>query len=157
MQLSPTIPKASHRADPQGRCLNATRGFSLVEVLVAILVLGIALVGLTQGITLAVSSSKESELQTAAALLAAGQIESLRAENDLTDGQTQGDGGEGIELYQWQQTITSTSIPGLHEVVVVVENSRTGQAIYELHTLLFQPPEDSTPQGRSGSRRRPLE
>lgn len=157
MQSASPISETSRRLDPQARGFNEIRGFSLVEVLVAILILGVALVGLTQGITLAVNSSKESEMQTAAALLASGQIESLRAENDLTDGQTQGDGGEGLESYQWQQTITSTSISGLHEVVVVVENSRTGQAIYELRTLLFQPPEDSTPQNRSGSRRRPLE
>ena len=59
--------------------MNHNAGFSLVEVMVAILILGIALVGLTQGITTALSSSKESELQTVAALFAAGQIETLRA------------------------------------------------------------------------------
>ena len=44
-------------------------GFSLIEVMCAILILGIALVGLTQGLTTALSSSKESEQQTMAALL----------------------------------------------------------------------------------------
>ena len=54
--------------------------FSLVEVMVAIVILAIALTGLTQGITTALGSSKESELQTTAALFAAGQIELLRAQ-----------------------------------------------------------------------------
>jgi len=49
-------------------------GFSLVEVMVAVMILGVALVGLTQGITTALSSTKESELQTAAALIAAGRL-----------------------------------------------------------------------------------
>ncbi len=120
--------------------LHHNAGFSLVEVICAILILGIALVGLTMGVTTALSSSKESELQTTAALLAAGQIELLRADGFLADGTDEGDCGEGLPLYRWKQTISSTAIDGLHEVLVTVENSRTGNAIYELRTLLFAPP-----------------
>jgi prepilin-type N-terminal cleavage/methylation domain-containing protein len=142
--------------------MNATRcnsGFSLVEVMCAILILGIALAGLTQGVTTALTSSKESELQTTAALYAAGQIESLRAEGYLSDGETQGDCGEGLSLYRWTQSITSAGIDGLHQVEVVVENAKTGQSIYELQTLLFQQPVDSSGGGsrrpsESGARRR---
>jgi general secretion pathway protein I len=119
-------------------------GFSLIEVMVAILILGIALAGLTHGITTALGSSKDSELQTTAALYAQGKIESLRAEGGLKDGEVEGDCGAGLQLYRWKQTITATDIEGLHDVEVVVENSQTGQAIYELQTLLFEPPEDST-------------
>jgi prepilin-type N-terminal cleavage/methylation domain-containing protein len=89
-------------------------GFSLVEVMCAILILGIALVGLTQGLTTALSSGKEAELQTTAALIAAGRIETLRAEGFLVDGETEGEGGEGLSLYRWKESITSTSIEGLH-------------------------------------------
>ena len=70
--------------------LRRNAGFSLVEVMCAILILGISLVGLTQGITAALRSSKESELQTTAALIAAGQIETLRAEGFVIDGETEG-------------------------------------------------------------------
>ena len=122
-------------------------GFSLVEVMVAILILGIALVGLTQGITTALGSSKESELQTSAALIAAGQIETLRADGYLTDGQTDGDCGEGLSLYRWKQSITATTTAGLHEVTVVVENAKSGTAVYELKTLLFDPPSETETEG----------
>ena len=71
-------------------------GFSLVEIMCAIIILGIALVGLIQGITTAVSSSKESELQTTAALMASGKIETLRAEGYVFDGIAEGEGGEGL-------------------------------------------------------------
>ncbi|MDB6077848.1 MAG: Type secretion system protein GspI [Akkermansiaceae bacterium] len=118
-------------------------GFSLLEVMCAILILGIALVGLTLGITTALSSSKESELQTTAALLAAGQMEIIRADGTLKDGVTEGDCGDDLPLYRWKQTTTSTSIAGLHEVEVVVENSNSGKAIYELRTLLFDPADPS--------------
>lgn len=126
--------------------VNHHAGFSLVEVMIAIVILGIVLVGLTQGITTALSSSKESERQTTAALLAAGQIELLRAEGDLTDGETDGDGGADLPLYRWKQTISPTDVDGLHDVDVVVENSQTGAEIYELKTLLFEPPSASSGQ-----------
>jgi prepilin-type N-terminal cleavage/methylation domain-containing protein len=122
--------------------MNHNAGFSLVEVMVAILILGIALVGLTQGITTALASSKESELQTAAALVAAGQVELLRAGKVLADGTDNGDCGAGLALYRWRQTVSRTDIDGLHDVDVVVENSQTGAEIYELKTLLFQIPVD---------------
>jgi len=126
------------------RARRTNAGFSLIEVMVAILILGVALVGLTEGLTTALSSSKESELQTTAALFAAGQLESLRAAGGLTDGEMEGTCGQNLPLYRWKLTLTGAGIDGLHEVVMVVENSQTGQAIYELRTLLFERPEDST-------------
>ena len=132
--------------------MNRTAGFSLIEVMCAILILGIGLVGLTQGLTTALSSSKESELQTSAALIAAGRMETLRADGYLKDGVEDGEGGEGFALYRWKQTISSTTIDGLHEVEVVVENAKSGKTIYELRTLLFDPPLDSS-QDESSKRR----
>lgn len=122
---------------------NQTAGFSLLEVMCAILILGVGLVGLTQGITAALQSGKESELQTTAALLAAGQIETLRADGIVMDGETDGDGDGDLSLYHWKQSVTSTRIEGLHEVEIVVENSKTGKTICELRTLLFDPPASS--------------
>jgi prepilin-type N-terminal cleavage/methylation domain-containing protein len=123
--------------------------FSLIEVMVAIFILAIALTGLTAGITTALNSSKESELQTTAALFASGQIELLRAQTDWMDGTKQGDCGATLPLYRWRQTVSSTDINGLHEIDVVVENSRTGQEIYELKTMLFEIPEN--PQQQKGN------
>ncbi len=117
-------------------------GFSLVEVMVAILILGIALAGLTTGITTALGSSKESEQQTTAALFAAGQIETLRAEGGLVDGEKNGVCGAGDAPYRWKQTISPTTIEGLHEVDVVVENSGDGRLILDLKTMLFEPVAD---------------
>jgi general secretion pathway protein I len=132
--------------------MTATRqsGFSLVEVMVAILILAIAVAGLTGGITTALGSSKESELQTTAALLAAGQIETLRAEGDLTDGETDGDFGQGLPLYRWKRTIAASQPDGLHEVDVVVEDTRSGKEIYDLKTLLFEAPDDAGTNNPSG-------
>ena len=119
--------------------LSPQGGFSLIEVMVAILILGIALAGLTHGITTALASNKESEWQTTAALFAAGKIETLRAEDELENGNADGDCGAGLEAYHWKSSIASTDINGLHEVTVIIENASSHQAIYELKTLLFKP------------------
>ena len=128
--------------------MNHPAGFTLIEIMVAIVILAIALTGLTQGITTALSSSKESELQTTAALFAAGQIELLRAQTDWTDDTEDGDCGTALPLYHWRQTVSSTDIEGLHEVDVVIENAQTGASIYELKTLLFQMPADEPTKGK---------
>ncbi|HVY69225.1 MAG TPA: type II secretion system protein [Verrucomicrobiae bacterium] len=118
-------------------------GFSLIEVMCAILILGTALVGLTRGLTTAALAGKDSEAETVAALLAAGQIETLRAEGYLVDGDKQGDGSGAFSAYRWKQSISASTVNGLHEVKVTIENSKSGKTIYELQTLLFDPPAET--------------
>ena len=115
-------------------------GFSLVEVLCAILVLGVGLAGLTRGLTTALISSKESEVETTAALLAAGRVELLRADGYVTDGVDEGEGEGSLSHYHWQQTVARTQVEGLHSVTVVVQKGSSGKPIYQLETLLFDPP-----------------
>jgi type IV pilus modification protein PilV len=141
--IGPLKRRRTSRVGPHNKC-----GFSLVEVMVAILVLGIGLVGLTQGITAGLRSGKESETQTTAALLAAGRIEELRAEGGLIDSTLEGDDGE---FYHWQQTIAPAGIDGLHKVDVVILNPQTGQTVYELETLLFEPVETTATNANSSA------
>jgi prepilin-type N-terminal cleavage/methylation domain-containing protein len=112
-------------------------GFSLIEVLCAILIMGVALVALTRGMTTALGSTKDSEVQTTVAPLAAGLIETLRAGGVLTDDTTEGDFGDSYPGYSWQQTVAPGGVDGLHQVDVVVKDSRTGAVLYKLTTLLF--------------------
>lgn len=125
-------------------------GFSLVEIMCAILILGLALVGLTEGITSALTASKEAERQTQAALIAAGRIETLRAEGILMEGRRTGELEGGLSAYQWRESITSESIEGLYHVAVAVEDG-DGRLIYELETMLFQPPLDSSSSSLFGA------
>jgi prepilin-type N-terminal cleavage/methylation domain-containing protein len=116
------------------------RAFSLIEVMIAILILGIAMVGFVNGITTALSSHKDSEVQTIGVLLASGRMEKIRTDGELEDGESDGDWGDDYPNYQWKQTTSPTDIKGLHEVTVVVENSKTGKQIYELKTMLLEVP-----------------
>lgn len=142
---------------------NKSGGFSLIEVMCAILIMGVALTGLTQGVTAALSASKENELQTAAVAIAAGRIEMLRADGLIIAGEDQSEDETGKALYSWRQTIEETSIDGLFEVTVIVENARAEKKIYELKTLLFDAPptslsedddEDASSRNNRGARRR---
>jgi type IV pilus modification protein PilV len=114
-------------------------GFSLVEVLCAILILGVGLVGLTSAIATALRSTRESELHTAAALFAAGLIETLRAEEYLVEDTAEGECGSGLEGCRWEQTVSAASMEGLFEVSVTI-HGESGARLYELKTLLFEPP-----------------
>jgi prepilin-type N-terminal cleavage/methylation domain-containing protein len=133
-------------------------GFSLVEVLCAILILGIGLAGMAHGITTALRSTKESERQTAAALLAAGQIETVRAEGYLVGGAEEGTGSGPLSQYRWVQRITESDIEGLFEVEVSVRHGTSEETIYKLQTMLFDPPllsrrDDTGNRGRNRERR----
>ena len=124
------------------RLASALQGFSLVEVLCAVLIVAVALVGLTEGISTALRSNKDSELQTTAVLFAAGLIETARAEGGLVNGTSEGACGPGLTQYEWKQSITSADIDGLHEVTIAVHHSTSGKTICELKTLLFEAPYD---------------
>lgn len=133
------------------------RGFSLIEVMVAVVILGFAFSGLTHAVSTALRSNKDSELLACASLLAAGQIELLRSEPFFSNGTTEG-GGEGyMSNYRWKQTVSAAALNGLHEVEVVVEHAKTGERLYELRTMLFQQPSESatsTDRGRKEKRRK---
>jgi prepilin-type N-terminal cleavage/methylation domain-containing protein len=135
-------------------------GFSLVEVMCAILILGVGLVGLMQGITAAIVSSKDAEIQSAAVLLAAGQIETLRAEGFVIEGESEGEGEGDLSGYTWVQNVVEKQPEGLYEVTVTIRNTDTGAELFELKTMLFDPPiirepeEEENPNQR-GRRRQP--
>ncbi|HEY3864435.1 MAG TPA: type II secretion system protein [Verrucomicrobiae bacterium] len=115
----------------------ANGGFTLVEVMCAIMVMGVALVALTRGLTTALASSKESEVETTVVALAAGQIETLRAGGVITDDTTDGDFGDTFPKYKWEQTISAGEVDGLHQVDVSVKDAKSGATLYQLTTLLF--------------------
>lgn len=124
-------------------------GFSLVEVMVAILILGVGVAGLTEGIATALRSSRESQLQGAAILEAEGVIEMLRAEGYITDGSTEGECSPALKPHRWKRTVAATDLEGLHDVEVRVEDGRTGKTICELRTLVFEAP-SSSPASSAG-------
>jgi prepilin-type N-terminal cleavage/methylation domain-containing protein len=123
--------------------MRRSAGFSLVEILLATAILGVGLVGLTEGLTLALRSSKEAERQSRAALLAAGRMELARLDRFILEGEEEGTFGGELGAYRWRQTISRTELEGLYEVAVAVELEETGEELFELRTLIFEKPFES--------------
>ena len=131
----PTDAATVRRTEAYFRC---QRGFSLLEVMVAVAVLAVAVTGLTRGLTTALGSSRDSAHYTQAVQLAENRLEFLRADGLFFDGETTGTEG----AFTWRQTISTTATEGLHEVRVAVEREAGEPPIYELATLLYQTPSD---------------
>ena len=140
-----------------GRQTGKQRGFSLVEILCAIMFMGVALVALTRGMTTALSSSKDAEVQTTVVNLAAGQLETLRATSLLTDETTEGDFGSAFAKYKWEQTISPADVDGLHQVDVRVKDAKTGATLYTLTTLLFDTDYPNAAKEEKAQRKRDIE
>jgi prepilin-type N-terminal cleavage/methylation domain-containing protein len=148
--------RSAQRADPT-LVKRYQGGFSLIEVLCAILIMGVALVALTRGMTTALGSTKDSEVQTTVVALAAGQLETLRASAVLTDDTTEGDFGDSFPKYKWAQTVSPSDLDGLHQVEVVVQDARSGATLYKLTTLLFDTDYPSSTASEAKQKQRDLE
>lgn len=120
------------------------RGFSLLEVLIAVVVLGVGVVGILQSITSALTSSRRAEQLTTAVFLAGGLLEELRAQGQvaLEPAEKEGDFGDAFAHYRWRRQSNAREPEGLYHVVVIVENDHHGawQPIETLETLIFEMP-----------------
>ncbi|MCD8533719.1 MAG: prepilin-type N-terminal cleavage/methylation domain-containing protein [Verrucomicrobia bacterium] len=142
------------RIQPSTR--SSSHGFSLIEVLIAIVILGVGIVGLTEGISTALYSSRDAEKLTVATYLAAGQIELIRADGSLTEGTEEGQWSGPLSGYQYLQTISENSDDGLYLVSVIILN-RTPEKIFNSMTYLYDPvpglsgESDQNPETSNGS------
>ena len=85
-------------------------------------------------------SGKDAQLQTAAMLQAAGLVDTLLAEGDVIDGVSEGECGAGLAPHRWRLTVSPSDLEGLHDLVVVIEDGRSGKILCELRTLVFEVP-----------------
>lgn len=117
-------------------------GFSLTELLFAVLILGVGIAGMARGITTSLSSSKESEIQTKAALFAAGRMEFIRADGYYLAGTEEGECGMALPGYTWEQTLTeSPQHEGLFDVIIkILPESGSEISIFTLESRLYEPP-----------------
>lgn len=125
-------------------------GFTLLEVLVAVTILGVALVSLLGLHARNINLISRSQDLTVAGMLASGRVARLRA-GPLPDiGQTSGDFSQDMapdsttpvtigtdfgDRFAWTQIVEATAVPGLHVVRVIVHAKDDETPIVELAFL----------------------
>ncbi len=97
------------------------RGFTLLEVLVALAVVAVALTALVRAATLGASALEHERLNTLGTFVAQNAISELRLRGGLpSPGQSEGAERQGPFRLRWIMTISSTEDPGIRRADVAV-------------------------------------
>jgi general secretion pathway protein I len=96
------------------------KGFTLLEVMVALAVLSVALVVLFSQQATSLSRGNEARIITKATLLAQERMAGLLAEKRLSIGDEEGEVKESIPPFKWRQSVEESSIEGMKRLTVIV-------------------------------------
>ena len=100
------------------------KGFTLLEVMIAMAILAITLVVVFQSQSQSISMTGRARFETTAAFLAQTkmvEVEATNPENVVSDS---GDFGDDFPDYSWQVDVTETEIELLKKIEVKVVNER---------------------------------
>jgi prepilin-type N-terminal cleavage/methylation domain-containing protein len=115
------------------------KGFTLIEVLIAVAVLGIAFTWLLTATTQSVDMATRSKFITTSTLLAQERIADVIADNGAkSPGVNQGDFGEDYLGYTYVETIESTQLEGFYRYVLTIKWG-TGNALETDFTTFISP------------------
>ncbi len=95
-------------------------GFTLLEVMVALALMGIALVAILRSLAMSVDVSNESKNISIATLLAKGKMAELESLGFPDVGEASGDFGEESPGFRWERRVSETGVEDLRKVVVRV-------------------------------------
>ncbi len=107
------------RSRPRGRA-RRRRAFTLIEVLVALVILGVALTALLSAQSGAVRLRSQAEELTLASFLLEARITDIELSGFPDVGTKEGDFGASYAGYRWQTTVTDTPFPNVREVRLAV-------------------------------------
>ena len=101
---------------------NQQRGFTLLEVMIAMAILAVALVAVFQMQSQSISMATEARFTTTASLLAQSKMADVESAASLTNRTENGDFGPDYPQYGWNLKVTDIRIPGFKRVEVTVFN-----------------------------------
>ncbi len=101
---------------------NKSKGFTLMEVMIAMAVLAIALVAVYQLQSQSISMATDSRFMTTAALLAQSKMVEIETDSSLSNTSDSGDFGTDYPQYTWHLEITDTQMPQFKKIQVTVTN-----------------------------------
>ena len=89
-----------------------SRGFTLLEVMIAVALIAIALTALLGSQSQSVSFANSAKFETMAALLAQGKMSELVLQGTESLYSSSGDFGPDYPGYAWESMVSEVSIPG---------------------------------------------
>ena len=93
--------------------ISHNRGFSLLEVMIAVALIAIALVTLLGSQSQSVSFANSAKFETMAALLAQSKMSEITIQDADSLSSDSGDFGDDYPGYAWEATVSDISIEGL--------------------------------------------
>lgn len=100
-----------------------SKGFTLMEVMIAMVILAVALVAVFQSQSHSISLATDSRFMTTAALLAQSKMAEVEAGSILDTNSKDGDFGTDYPEYTWHLEIGDTQIPKFRKIEITVKNS----------------------------------
>ncbi len=99
------------------------KGFTLMEVMIAMVIMAIALIAVFQSQSQSISMSTDSRFMTTAALLAQSKMVDIEANpSPLANRSEDGDFGTDYPQYVWHLEIGDTQLPQFKKIEVTVTN-----------------------------------
>lgn len=109
------------------------KGFTLMEVMIAMVILAVALVAVFQSQSHSISLATDSRFLTTAALLAQSKMAEVEAGSILDTNSKDGDFGTDYPDYTWHLDISDTQIPKFRKIEFTVKNNLlTNRGTYSL-------------------------
>ena len=116
------------------------RGFTLIEVLIALVILAIALAAAARAASIATVGAEESKLRTLATWVAQNRLAELSATQSFpSSGTSTGKSNMGGIDFDWQQTASDTPNAAFRKVEVKVLRPNDTQTLTSLTGYLVQP------------------
>lgn len=103
------------------------RGFTLVEVLVSLALVGVILPAVMAGVSLAMTLGDSGRRQGEAASLAAGELAEMVVTGDWQSASTEGDFGDERPGYSWELDVTDWDEPGVSRLDLTVRWTARGR------------------------------
>ena len=123
----------------KGSPLTRSRGgFTLIEVLAALVIFGVAIVGIIEGVGMALSYQADLSMRQRAAMLASNILEEIKYSGELVEGEDSGQFEDEDLVFLWRTTIEQTEITGLMRATSVVSwGAQDNPREYSISALMY--------------------
>jgi general secretion pathway protein I len=102
--------------------VRASRGFTLIEVLVALAIVAIGMAAVLESLTSSANTTVYLQDKTFAGWVALNRIETVRLSGTIPQAGTSNDNiSFAGQSWEWQQKVTTTQIPGMVQIEVDVK------------------------------------